>query len=195
MTVGNVIAISQDNIKRMLGHSSIAQAGYILIGLAVGTPLGVKAVLFYIFVYAIMNLGAFGCVVLISNSIKSDSIEDYAGLHKTDPVSAAMLAAFLLSLAGIPPLAGFLGKFFVFAAAIEAKAYILAIAGVVNSVIALYYYVRIIRYMYAEEPKAKHAPCPKSLPLQIALVLILISTFVVGLMPRVFLNWIAGSLL
>lgn len=193
MTVGNVIAISQTNIKRMLGYSSIAQAGYILIGFTVGTSLGIEGILFYILAYALMNLGAFGCVVLISRSTKSDEIEDYAGLYKRDPLSAFMLTLFLLSLAGIPPLAGFLGKFLVFAAAIESKFYLLAIAGVINSVIALYYYIRVVKYMYLEEPKAIRAES-KPIALQVALMLALIGILIVGVWPHPFLNWIKDSL-
>lgn len=194
MTAGNLIAISQDNIKRMLGYSSIAQAGYILIGFAVGTPRGVEGALFYILAYVLMNLGAFGCVVLISNSIKSDRIKDYAGLYKKDPAIAFMLAIFLLSLAGIPPLAGFLGKFLVFAAAIESKFVLLAIAGAINSVVALYYYVRIIKYMYLDEPKTIEMG-PRPIALQIALILALAGILIVGLFPLPFLDWIAASLL
>jgi len=192
MTVGNITALTQTNIKRMLGYSSIAQAGYILIGFVAGTALGIKAALFYLLVYTLMNLGAFGCVVLISNSIKSDLLEDYAGLYKRDPPAAFMLAVFLLSLSGIPPLAGFLGKFFVFAAAIEAKFILIAVVGVINSIIALYYYVRVIKYMYLEEPKADSIE-PKSLALQAALIIMLAGVLVVGLCPYPFFNWIAAS--
>lgn len=194
MTIGNIIAISQTDIKRMLGYSSIAQAGYILIGFVVATSLGIEGILFYVLAYALMNLGAFGCVVLISNSIKSDAIEDYAGLYRKDPTAAFMLTLFLLSLAGIPPLAGFLGKFLVFAAAIQSKFYLLAIAGVINSVVALYYYVRVIKFMYLEEPKAQEIQ-PKPLALQVALIIALIGILAVGIWPYPFLSWIEISLL
>ncbi|MDP2942496.1 MAG: NADH-quinone oxidoreductase subunit N [Candidatus Omnitrophota bacterium] len=194
MTAGNLIAISQDNIKRMLGYSSIAQAGYILIGFAVGTPLGVEGSLLYILAYVLMNLGAFGCVVLVSNSIKSDEIKDYAGLYKKDPAIAFMLTLFLLSLAGIPPLAGFLGKFLVFAAAIESRFILLAVAGVINSVVALYYYVRVVKFMYLDEPRTFEAQ-PRPISLQIALIVALAGILIVGLFPLPFLDWIAASLL
>lgn len=192
MTVGNVIAISQNNIKRMLAYSSIAQAGYILIGFVVGTASGMEGVMYYILAYALMNLGAFGCVVLISNSIGSDAIEDYAGLSKKNPVGAFMLTVFLLSLAGVPPLAGFLGKFLVFAAAIQSKFILLAIAGVINSVVAAYYYMRVIKFMYLDEPKGS-AILTKSLPLQLALAIVMVGVFIVGLYPVPFLNWIRAS--
>ncbi|PIY82253.1 MAG: NADH-quinone oxidoreductase subunit N [Candidatus Omnitrophica bacterium CG_4_10_14_0_2_um_filter_44_9] len=192
MTIGNIIAISQTNIKRMLAYSSIAQAGYILIGFVVGTASGTEGALYYIFAYTLMNLGAFGCIVLISNSIRSDNIEDYAGLSKKDPVSAFMLAVFLLSLAGIPPLAGFFGKFMVFAAAIGSKFIFLAVAGALNSVIAVYYYVKVIKYMYLDEPKATEMK-KKPAPLQIALIIIMIGVLIAGIYPSPFLNWIRLS--
>lgn len=192
MTIGNVIAISQDNIKRMLAYSSIAQAGYILIGFVVGTASGMEGVMYYILAYALMNLGAFGCVVLVSNSVGSDAIEDYAGLSKKSPVGAFMLTIFLLSLAGVPPLAGFLGKFMVFAAAIQSKFILLAIAGAVNSVIAAYYYMRVIKYMYLDEPKTASAE-QRSLPLQIALAIVMAGVLIAGLYPAPFLNWVRAS--
>ncbi len=192
MTVGNIIAISQDNIKRMLAYSSIAQAGYILIGFVVGTASGMEGVLYYILAYALMNLGAFGCVILVSNFIKSDAIEDYAGLSKRYPAPAFMLTVFLLSLAGVPPLAGFLGKFLVFAAAIQSRFILLAVAGVINSVIAAFYYMRIIKYMYLDEPKVITAG-PKQAPLQIALVIIMAGVLIAGLYPAPFLSWIRAS--
>ncbi|MDP3790906.1 MAG: NADH-quinone oxidoreductase subunit N [Candidatus Omnitrophota bacterium] len=192
MTIGNVIAISQSNIKRMLAYSSIAQAGYILIGFVVGTASGMEGVMYYILAYALMNLGAFGCIILVSNSIGSDAIEDYAGLSKKNPFTAFMLTVFLLSLAGVPPLAGFLGKFLVFAAAIQSKFILLAIAGVVNSVVAAYYYMRVIKFMYLDEPKVASAG-QRSLPLQAALVIVMTGVLIVGLYPAPFLNWVRAS--
>lgn len=194
MTIGNLLAITQTEMKRMLGYSSIAQAGYILIGFATGRILGIQGTLFYILAYVLMNLGAFGCVVLISNSIKSDYIEEYAGLSKKDPLTAFMLTIFLLSLAGIPPLAGFFGKFLVFASAIESKFYLLAVAGVINSVAALYYYVKVIKYMYLNEPTTNLIE-RKPLTLKIALIAALVSVLIIGLFPLPFLNWISASLL
>lgn len=189
MTIGNVIAVSQSNIKRMLAYSSIAQAGYILIGLAVGSPFGIKAAVFYIFPYLFMNLGAFGCIVLISNSIKSDNIEDYAGCYKREPFSAFLLAIFLLSLAGIPPLAGFLAKFLVFAATIQSKFVLLAVIVAINSAIALYYYAKVIKYMYLSEPQIKEA-VPTPLSLQLAILITLSGILIIGLYPHPFLSWV-----
>lgn len=193
MTIGNVIAISQNNIKRMLGYSSIAQAGYILMGIVVGTRAGMEGVLYYILAYAFMNLGAFGCVVLVSNSVGSDAIQDYAGLYKKDPVSAFTLSVFLLSLAGIPPLAGFFGKFLIFAAAIESRFIFLAIVAAVNSVIAVFYYVKVIKYMYLHEPGPAKTFEKKSAPLQAALGIALIGVLLIGLYPHPFLSWIRFS--
>jgi len=176
----------------MLGFSSIAQAGYILIGFSAGTVLGIKSALFYILVYVLMNLGAFGCVALISDSLQSDAIEDYAGLHKRDPTSAFMLTLFLLSLAGIPPLAGFLGKFLLFAAAIDSKLILLAIAAAINSVIAFYYYVNVIKCMYFN-PAKNSAAAPKSAALQIALIITLIGILIVGIWPGPFLQLVNAA--
>ncbi len=139
-----------------------------------------------------MNLGAFGCVILVSNSIKSDAIEDYAGLHKRDPVTSFMLSIFLLSLVGVPPLAGFWGKFLVFTAAIESKFVLLAIVGVVNSVVAAFYYMRVIKCMYLEEPRVKDAG-PRSVPLQIALAVVMAGVLIAGIYLAPFLSWVRAS--
>ena len=202
MTAGNILAINQEDIKRMLGYSSIAQAGYILIGFVTGTALGIQGMMFYILAYILMNLGAFGCVVLISNGIKSDRIEEYSGLSKREPVLAFLLAVFLLSLAGIPPLAGFFGKFLVFAAAIQSRYYILAVAGVVNSVLALYYYVKVIKFMYLDEPHAGTAVSKQpvfspagAVAVKLALIIALAGILVAGLFPGFFIGWISASLL
>jgi len=194
MTAGNIIAINQEDIKRMLGYSSIAQAGYILIGFVVGTSLGIQAIMYYLLAYVLMNIGAFGCVVLVSNSIKSDHIEEYSGLSKREPVLAFMLTVFLLSLAGIPPLAGFFGKFLVFAAAIQSKYYMLAVAGVINSVLAVFYYVKVVKFMYLNEPHTMVRE-PKPLSVKLALVIAFIGVLAAGLFPVPFLRWIGSSLL
>lgn len=202
MTAGNILALNQEDIKRMLGYSSIAQAGYILIGFVVGTALGIQGVMFYILAYVLMNLGAFGCVVLVSNAIRSDYIEEYSGLSRRESVLAFLLAMFLLSLAGIPPLAGFFGKFLVFAAAIKSKYYLLAIVGVANSVLALYYYVKVIKFMYLGEPRTNIVgPKPsgfisvESGAVKLALIIALIGILVVGIFPGFFIDWISLSLL
>jgi len=212
MTAGNILAINQEDIKRMLGYSSIAQAGYILMGFVVGTALGIEGVMYYILAYVLMNLGAFGCVVLVSNAIKSDRIEGYSGLSKREPALAFLLTMFLLSLAGIPPLAGFFGKFLVFAAAIQSKYYILAIAGVANSVLALYYYIKVVKFMYLDEfrPSMEGRGGPRTMTTEpkpfacgsvgqgaakLALIIALVGILVIGLFPAPFLRWISLSLL
>jgi NADH-quinone oxidoreductase subunit N len=150
--------------------------------------------MYYIIAYVLMNIGAFGCVILVSNSIKSDCIEEYSGLSRREPALAFCLALFLLSLAGIPPLAGFFGKFMVFAAAIQSKYYMLAIAGVVNSVLAVFYYVKVIKFMYINDSRTS-AKEPKPFPAKLAIIIALIGILVIGLFPVPFINWIGNSLL
>ena len=191
MTLGNVMAIGQSSVKRLLAFSSIAQAGYILVGVAVGTSAGVSAVLFYIFIYALMNLGAFGAVIMISHFLKSDTLEDYAGYYQRDPFTAIVLTISLLSLAGIPPLAGFLAKFFILSAAVDAHLTTLALVAALNSVIALYYYARIVKFMFFHEPR-ETSLAPKSLPLQTALIVTVIGNVALGLWPHPILHWLAS---
>jgi proton-translocating NADH-quinone oxidoreductase chain N len=148
MTVGNLLALWQDNIKRLLAYSSIAQAGYILIGVVAASPRGMTAVLLYLVAYALTNLGAFAAVIAFSNQTGSDAIEDYAGLGVRAPALAVVVIVCLLSLGGIPPTAGFIGKLWLFSAAIEQGLVWLAVVGVINSVISLSYYWKVIRAMY-----------------------------------------------
>lgn len=189
MTVGNVVAVRQTNIKRLLAYSSIAQAGYVLMGLVVmrTSPWGVQAALIYLLAYLFMNLGAFAVVVVVSNALGSDAIEDYAGLARRSPLSAACLLIFLLSLAGIPPLAGFVGKFVLFAAVIDARFYGLAVIAVINSVVAAFYYFRVVRAMYLEPARAE-GPLAVATPLGVALGVTLAGTLLIGLWPLPFLS-------
>jgi NADH-quinone oxidoreductase subunit N len=156
MTYGNIAALAQKNIKRMLAYSSIAHAGYLLVGMGaiVRVPeLGAGSVMYYLLVYTFMNLGAFGVVAYLAKKDEQEyDIEGYAGLAYRHPLAALALATFLFSLAGIPPLAGFIGKFYIFSAAIEARLYILAVIGVLNSALSVYYYIRVVYLMYAKEP-------------------------------------------
>lgn len=191
MTIGNMIAIQQENIKRLLAYSTIAQAGYILIGLAAGTTAGVQAVLFYLVVYTLMNLGAFAAVIVVSNIVKSESVEGYAGLYRRAPFLAVVLAAALLSLAGMPPLAGFMAKFFVFAAAVEKGLIWLVVVAVVNSVVALYYYLRIIRVSFFNEPKDDTAILP-SRGMTLTLGFLLFGVIFLGLWPQPVLVWLSA---
>lgn len=187
MTLGNVIAIGQTNIKRLIAYSSIAQAGYILMGLAVFTETGLEAIVVYLIAYAFTNLGAFTIVVAISENSGEDDLCSYAGLAKRSPFLAASLTIFLLSLAGIPPLAGFIGKFFVFAATIEAGFYMLAIAAAVNSVVAAFYYFRVVKAMYLM-PEESESEIVFEAPLKVALGLTLAGTVLVGIFPQAILS-------
>jgi len=154
MILGNLIALVQDNIKRMLAYSSIAHAGYLLVGLAAGTPEGYSAVLFYLLAYTIMNVGAFGVVAYYERQQGLDftDVNNYAGLGFKRPLMGVLLSFFLFSLAGIPPFVGFIGKYLVFAAAIDAGFIALAIVGVLASAASVYYYLRPMVYMYFREP-------------------------------------------
>ncbi|TYP95587.1 NADH dehydrogenase subunit N [Fodinibius salinus] len=163
MILGNLIALVQDNIKRMLAYSSIAHAGYLLVGLAAGTPEGYTAMLFYLFAYSIMNVGAFGVVAYYERQQGLDftDVNNYAGLGFKRPLMGVMLSFFLFSLAGIPPFVGFIGKYMVFAAAINAGYLTIAIVGVLASAASVYYYLRPMVYMYFRDPH-KDVPLVKS---------------------------------
>jgi NADH-quinone oxidoreductase subunit N len=155
MTVGNLSALNQKNLKRMLAYSGIAHAGYMLMGLAVLTNDGLQAILFYVVVYLIMNLGAFLVVVMIANATGNEDIESYRGLAwRGAVVPAVCLAVFLFSLTGLPPFAGFIGKFFLFAAVLKEGGVfvILALVAVINSVISLYYYAKVVKVMFLDTP-------------------------------------------
>lgn len=192
MTVGNLVAIPQMNIKRMLAYSSIAQAGYLLLGVAAMaySPLAVPAILLYIFIYLFMNLGAFAVVTILSARLNSDNIRDYAGLIKRSPLAAVAMALFLLSLAGIPPTAGFLGKFYLFSAAIQSgdsDIFWLTVVAIANVVVSVYYYMNIVRLMFFVEPKTDEPILP-SRPLNFAIGLTLAMTLVVLLYPQPFIT-------
>lgn len=154
LTVGNFAALTQTNVKRLLAYSSIAHAGYILLGLVAGNETGLKGMAFYLFVYTFMNIGAFTIVILLRRQgLIGDELEDMNGLFYRSPVAAVLLLIFLLSLAGIPPTAGFLGKYFIFLALIESQHYLLAIFGALYVVPALYYYFRIIVHAWLRDPR------------------------------------------
>ncbi len=152
MALGGFVAINQRNIKRLMAYSSIGHVGYALIGLAVGTEEGVRSVLIYMSIYLFMNLGAFACILCMRRADRMvEEISDLAGLSKSHPFLALAMAIFMFSMAGIPPLAGFFGKLYIFLAAIEAELYGLAIIGVLTSVVAAFYYLRIIKVMYFDD--------------------------------------------
>ncbi len=154
MTVGNVIALVQNNVKRMLAYSSIAHAGYVMVAFVSASEFGIASILYYMLAYTFMNIGAFGIITAIGG--KDDgrvNVDDYTGLAYKYPLAAAAMSLFLFSLAGIPPTAGFMGKFYIFSAAIKSGYIGLAIIGVINSVISVYYYLRITIAMYMREPE------------------------------------------
>jgi len=152
MIVGAFAAIAQTNIKRLMAYSSIGHIGFALIGLAAGTEEGVRGVIFYMAIYIVMNLGTFACILCMRRTgVMLEEIEDLKGLSKTNPMIALPLMIFMFSMAGIPPLAGFLGKFYVFMAAIESGLYTLAVIGVLASVVGAFYYLRIVKFMYFDD--------------------------------------------
>ena len=148
MTIGNLFAIRQRNIKRFLAFSSIAQAGFILLGFIGQSQLGMTTVIYFVLVYIFSNLGAFGVAAIISNVTGKESIDDYDGLYRTNPLLSLCMMLALFSLAGIPPVAGFFGKFFLFAAAAQKGLYLLVFIGVLNTIISLYYYLLVVKAMF-----------------------------------------------
>lgn len=163
MLLGAVAAVGQNNIKRLMGYSSIGNMGYALIGLAAGTPQGIGAVLFYLCIYIVMTIGTFGVILSMRRQDgMAEEISDLAGLARTKPWMAHMMAIFMFSMAGIPPLAGFFTKYFIFFSAIEAQLYGLAIIGVISSVISAFYYLRIVKVMYFDEPAGHFQPADRS---------------------------------
>ena len=189
MTVGNVVAIAQSNLKRMLAYSSIAHVGYMLVGLVAGGAVGTSAVLFYLLTYAFTTAGAFGVITLCERA-RSEAVEvgDYAGLARRHPLLAAALGLFLLSLIGIPPLAGFVGKFYVFGAAVRAGYVWLAVIGVLNSAVAAYYYLRVIVYMYMREPEGAATAFAPSFAGSLALAIALLGIVLLGVVPAPFVD-------
>lgn len=170
MTLGNLVAIFQTNIKRLLAYSSIAQAGYTLIGLVTLTQDGSGASMFYLLMYVFTNIAAFGVIVIISNVTHSDELKDLSGLNRRSPFLALVMLVAVLSLSGIPPTAGFFGKFFLFKAAIDAGLWWLALIAIVNAFIALYYYLGIIKYMYLYRSEEDDVSIPVSRAAQVGLV-------------------------
>ena len=180
MTVGNLAALPQQNVKRLLAYSSIAHGGYLLMGGVLLTSEGIGAILFYLVVYLFMNLGAFYVVVLIANEEGSEMIEGYRGLASRAPLVAGAMAIFLFSLTGIPPFAGFFGKWLLFAAVLEQGYYWLAFVGLLNSVVSLYYYARIVKAMYLEAADEETTSTPFSTGTFALLSVFVIPTILIG---------------
>ncbi|HKT80403.1 MAG TPA: NADH-quinone oxidoreductase subunit N, partial [Vicinamibacterales bacterium] len=184
MTVGNLAALTQSNIKRMLAYSSIAHAGYVLIGIVAGTERGIAAMMIYLMVYAFMQLGAFAVVVMLRRQdIVGDELKDFSGLYLRSPFAAFAMLVFMLSLGGIPPTAGFMGKLWLFSAAIDAKYYTLAVIGVLNSAVSLYYYIRIVVFMYLKKETTGSEPVLNPM-LTATLAAALVLTLIFGVYPR-----------
>lgn len=195
MIGGTVVGVVQTNVKRMLAYSSIAHAGYLLVGLIAANPAGKAAVLFYLAAYAVTNLGAFGVVAMLGSGADShDRLEDFAGLWHRRPGLSALLAIFLLSLGGFPPTAGFIGKWYIFSAAIQEGYYGLAIVGVLTSVVSVYFYLSIIVRMYMTETPAQPRVTP-ALPAVAAAALgvALVAVFYLGILPARVLDLAARS--
>lgn len=170
MTLGNFLAIYQTNIKRMLAYSSIAQAGYAMIGLVALTPDGSGATMFYLLMYVATNIVAFGVVIMVSNATGSDEMGDFYGLSRRSPYLALIMLLALLSLGGIPPTAGFIGKFFIFRAAVDSGMWWLAAIGILNAFVALYYYLSVVKYMYLYPSEQEEIAIPVSRGAMVALV-------------------------
>jgi len=185
MVVGNLIALVQDNVKRMLAYSSIAHAGYLLVGLAAGTDAGYTAVLYYLFAYTLMNIGAFGVIAYYERNKGLDfsSVESYAGLGFKVPVMGVLLSIFLFSLVGIPPFVGFVGKYYVFAAAVQAGLIPLAIIGVIASAVSVYYYLRVMVYLYFKEAHKEYEVKTPGLVFKSTLLVLAVLTIYYGVEP------------
>ncbi|MEB3312115.1 MAG: NAD(P)H-quinone oxidoreductase subunit N [Snowella sp.] len=194
MVLGNVVALAQTSMKRMLAYSSIGQAGFVMIGLTAGTDAGYSSMVFYLLIYLFMNLGAFTCIILFTLRTGSDQISDYAGLYQKDPLLTLGLSICLLSLGGIPPLAGFFGKIYLFWVGWQAGLYTLVLLGLLTSVVSIYYYIRVVKMMVVKEPHEmseviKRYPqinwsLPGMRPLQVGLILTVIATSVAGILAN-----------
>ncbi|WP_254563507.1 NAD(P)H-quinone oxidoreductase subunit N [Oscillatoria sp. HE19RPO] len=194
MVLGNVVALAQTSLKRMLAYSSIGQAGFVMIGLIANTDAGYASMIFYLLVYLFMNLGAFTCLILFTLRTGTDQISEYAGLYQKDPLLTLGLSICLLSLGGIPPLAGFFGKIYLFWAGWQAGLYGLVLLGLLTSVVSIYYYIRVVKMMVVKEPQ-EMSEAVKNYPeirwnlrgmrsLQVGLILTVIATSLAGILSN-----------
>lgn len=193
MTLGNAMAIPQKNIKRLLAYSSIAHAGYALIGVAALSELGITSVVFYMIVYVITNLAAFGIVAAFWRISGSDQIADYAALSRRSPTLAIIIMVTFLSLAGMPPLGGFVAKFFVFAAAVKAGLVWLAIIGVLNTIVGLYYYLVVLKVVYLYRSEDENKPVPLTRPYALALTILVVGIILLGTLFGPWAEWSARA--
>ena len=195
LTLGNLAAINQTNIKRLLAYSSISHAGYMMLGLIAGNETGINGIAVYLMVYTFMNLGAFIVIVALRRAgIIGEDLDDIAGLVHRHPAYAFLMLIFLLSLAGIPPTAGFLGKYYIFLALIQTRHYALAVVATLYAAVAIYYYFKIVRSMFIRE-EADKTPLASSVGLRIALAATGILTLVIGIYPEPFLRLAQTSVL
>jgi len=204
MILGNIVALAQTSMKRLLAYSSIAQAGFVMIGLLAGTQAGYSSMVFYLLIYLFMNLGGFACIILFSLRTGTDQISEYSGLYQKDPLLTLALSICLLSLGGIPPLAGFFGKIYLFWAGWQAGLYGLVLLGLITSVISIYYYIRVVKMMVVKEPQemsdaVKNYPkiswtLPGMRPLQVSVILTLIATTLAGILSNPLLNLANSSI-
>lgn len=187
MVLGNLAALAQTQVRRLLGYSAVAHTGYLLVGLAVANELGYSSLIFYFFVYSLAALGSFLVILATSEWGIGESVTDFAGLHKRAPILAMAMAIFLFSLVGLPPFAGFMGKLFLFGAAVKSNLIWLAVVGVLNSVVSFGYYVTVIRQMYFASPATDDTVAvPK--PLYLSIVLIMVAVVLLGVYPSAFLS-------
>lgn len=184
MIVGNVTAVVQTNVKRLLAYSSVAHAGYMLMGILAMNEIGISALVYYFFAYCFMNIGAFTLVIYLRRkNVLGDTLDDFKGLAQRDPVSALLMVVFLVSLIGIPPTVGFVGKFLIFSAAYKAGFYWLLVIAVITSVISLYYYFRIVKSMYLDDPVVSE-PIVPYYSIRAVLLILAIFTIVFGIYPN-----------
>jgi NADH-quinone oxidoreductase subunit N len=184
MVLGVVAGLVQRNVRRMLAYSSIAHAGYLLMAMTAGNDTGKEAVLFYLLTYALTSLGAFGVTALVATRERTnDDLGDYAGLSTRQPLLAFLMTVFLLSLGGFPPTAGFVGKWYLFSAAVSAGDYALAILGVLTSVVSVFFYLRVVVMMYMSEPPSSAPVTAPSAASVFALAVPMVATFYLGILP------------
>jgi NADH-quinone oxidoreductase subunit N len=189
MTIGNITALYQQDIKRMLAYSSIAHAGYVLVGFVAGNEVGTAGIMFYMLSYAFMNIGAFAIIVMVAKKGEpNNNISDYAGFAFKHPLLGVAMSVFLFSLAGIPPAAGFIGKFYLFSGAIQAGFIWLAIIGVLNSAVSVFYYLRVMVFMYMKDPVEEFDWLKVSPAMAICVIVAVAGVLVPGIVPGYILE-------
>ncbi|RJQ52935.1 MAG: NADH-quinone oxidoreductase subunit N [Nitrospiraceae bacterium] len=195
MAAGSILALAQSNIKRMLAYSSIAHAGYMLLGVIAGTPGGLTSTVNYLMIYMLMNIGAFAVIIMLRREgFQGENLEDYMGLAKGHPLASALMLIFMFSLTGIPPTAGFIGKFYVFMEAINSGYTHLAIIAVLFSVVSAFFYLRVVMYMYMKDPK-EDVVLTTSCSMNLALAFTAVMVLVIGIFPSLLLDIVRVSIL